>query len=97
MDFCNQCSTGATNRKYLDEDKFLEQSFILPQSIAEQDKIAILLEKIQDKVSTIEKSLSIEIEKVPSVMQSSLFLLFGGDYSKSYDFNEEEIEREIEN
>lgn len=97
MDFCNQCSTGATNRKYLDEDKFLEQSFILPQSIAEQDKIAILLEKIQDKVSTIEKALSIEIEKVPSVMQSSLFLLFGGDYSKSYDFNEEEIESEIEN
>jgi type I restriction enzyme M protein len=91
MDFCHNCSTGATNRKYLDEDKFLEQSFILPPTIKEQEKIADVLEKISERLSIIEKSFQIETAKVPAIMQSSLILLFGGDYSNSFDFNENEL------
>jgi restriction endonuclease S subunit len=40
LNFCKSSSTGTTNRKYLDESKFLKQEVLLPQIIIQKKIVA---------------------------------------------------------
>lgn len=77
IDACSNASTGATNRKYLDENIFLRKKISIPRNIEIQKVISASLEELYKHVSISEKSLQSDLETLPTLFQSSLIHLFG--------------------
>jgi hypothetical protein len=46
LDFCARSSPGATNRRYLQEDKFLAHSAFVPSELDDQDALCETLEAV---------------------------------------------------
>ncbi|EOV8089259.1 restriction endonuclease subunit S [Providencia alcalifaciens] len=53
-DFCIVASEGTTNRKYLDENKFLDKRILLPE-LAEQKKVVAKILKFKNKIELARK------------------------------------------
>lgn len=75
--FCSVSSPGATNRRYLQEDVFLDQRTRVPGA-AEQDTLCDALDEIAAVTRTQEVTLAALGKRVPVVLQSALHVLFGG-------------------
>ncbi len=46
IEFCVRASPGATNRRYLQEERFLAQQAYVPTSLRDQDELSDLLERV---------------------------------------------------
>ncbi len=76
--FCNVSSAGSTNRRYLQEDKFLDQTIIVPKTIEEQEFLSELLDKIASIARIQELDLARLQKRSPVCLQFVLHLVFGG-------------------
>ncbi|MGO4164011.1 restriction endonuclease subunit S [Vibrio paracholerae] len=70
-DFCVIASEGTTNRKYLDENKFLDKQIFLP-SLAEQKRVVAKALKFKNKIELAQK-IRIEILSDLHVLLTSAF------------------------
>lgn len=70
-DFCIVASEGTTNRKYLDENKFLDKRILLPE-LAEQKKVVAKILKFKNKIELARK-IRIEILSDLHVLLTSTF------------------------
>lgn len=79
-DFCIVASEGTTNRKYLDENKFLDKRILLPK-LAEQKKVVAKILKFKNKIELARK-IRIEILSDLHVLLTSTFhkLIEGAAY-----------------
>lgn len=70
-DFCVVASEGTTNRKYLDENKFLDKQIFLP-ALAEQKRVVAKTLKFKNKIELAQK-IRIEILSDLHVLLTSAF------------------------
>jgi len=77
-DFCMIASPGATNRRYLQEDRFLEQRTYVPRTLAEQDGLIEALNRIASTARSQEAVLTDVAKQTPVLLQSALHTVFGG-------------------
>jgi type I restriction enzyme M protein len=80
--FCTVSSPGATNRRYLQENLFLDQVTRIPHRVSEQDELCDALDTIAGEVRTQENTLATLAKRIPVVLQSSLHTLFGAGVSE---------------
>jgi type I restriction enzyme M protein len=76
IDFCRRASPGATNRRYLQEEKFLDQVAIVPPDPAVQDELCDVLEGLATVARFGENALPLIGKQFPFVLQSSLDQVF---------------------
>ncbi len=76
IDFCRLASPGATNRRYLQEGKFLEQVAYVPVDPSAQDQLCDVLEDIGTISRFGESSLPQLGKQFPVILQSSLDQVF---------------------
>lgn len=77
LDFCRRASPGATNRRYLQEPKFLEQVAFVPIDPAVQDELCDVLEDLGTIARFGEHTLPQLGKQFPFILQSSLDQVFG--------------------
>jgi type I restriction enzyme M protein len=77
MQFCAVSSPGATNRRYLQENLFLEQTVTVP-AIDQQKLICDLLSRCEGVARGAESGLSALSKQSPALLQSCLHQVFGG-------------------
>lgn len=70
-DFCIVASEGTTNRKYLDENKFLDKRVLLPE-LAEQERVVAKTLKFKNKIELARK-IRVEILSDLHVLLTSAF------------------------
>ena len=73
--FCTVSSPGATNRRYLQENLFLDQVTRIPQSVSEQDELCDALDAIAGEVRTQENTLATLAKRIQSCC-NRLFTLY---------------------
>ncbi len=78
-EFCNIASPGATNRRYLQEDRFLEQVVTVPESVEDQDLLVSALDTVQNVSWMQKRDLDSASKLIPSVTLSFLQAVFGKD------------------
>lgn len=94
-DFCIVASEGTTNRKYLDENKFLDKRILLPE-LAEQKKVVAKILKFKNKLELARK-IRIEILSDLHVLLTSTFhKLIEGAVYKSMSAVAPIVRRQIE-
>ena len=74
--FCTVSSPGATNRRYLQEELFLDQVTRIPRSTDAQDELCDALDAISAEVRTQETSVAALSKRIPVVLQAALHMLF---------------------
>jgi type I restriction enzyme M protein len=79
ISFCAVSSPGATNRRYLQEDLFLEQVARVPDSLVAQNSLCHLLAEIEAVTAMAQRDLFKLSRHAPVALQSALFRLFGGN------------------
>lgn len=72
-DFCIVASEGTTNRKYLDENKFLDKRILLPE-LAEQKKVVAKILKFKNKIELA--------RKIRNEILSDLYVLLNSTFHK---------------
>lgn len=72
-DFCIVASEGTTNRKYLDENKFLDKRILLPE-LAEQKKVVAKILKFKNKIELA--------RKIRNEILSDLYVLLNRTFHK---------------
>jgi type I restriction enzyme S subunit len=77
INFCAVSSPGATNRRYLQEDLFLEQSVKIPL-VPIQQEICERLARIEAVAAVAERDLMALSKRAPALLQSALHSVFGG-------------------
>lgn len=77
--FCVLSSPGATNRRYLQEEKFLEQVAVVPKSLEDQERLSDLLDALAGATRTNERDLTVLGKAVPSLMRAALYDVFEAD------------------
>jgi type I restriction enzyme M protein len=75
--FCALASTGATNRRYLQEPRFLEQTVLVPTALADQDALCDLLRAVEDGAADLHGELHDVASQAPSLFQGVLHSCFG--------------------
>jgi type I restriction enzyme M protein len=80
--FCIRCSPGATNRRYLQEEKFLEQVIWVPEAIDAQDSLAAALDVIRGKVDLIESGTSLLGKSAGFLMGATLQQVFPAEITQ---------------
>lgn len=76
--FCAISSPGATNRRYLQEELFLNQTVTIPD-LPLQQRICDLLAKIEVVAAVAERDLMALSKRAPALLQSALHTVFGGE------------------
>lgn len=79
--FCTISSPGATNRRYLQEDLFLDQVIRVPATPELQDATCQALDAVASEVRTQEAAVASIGKQVPVLLQAALHELFGGEPS----------------
>ena len=76
IDFCNKASEGTTNRRNLDDNKFLSFEIPLPP-LPEQKRIVKKIKEIEEKVKEITKLENYIGNAVDNIVPSALEKIFG--------------------
>ena len=76
-DFCIVASEGTTNRKYLDENKFLDKWILLPE-LAEQKKVVAKILKFKNKIELARKIRNEVLSDLDMLLTSSFHKLIEG-------------------
>ena len=74
--FCNRCSPGATNRRYLQERQFLEQRIVVPSSVTEQQMLCEALDLVGVASRAHEIDLVAQAKQCPMIAASTLHQVF---------------------
>ncbi len=78
LDFCAVSSPGATNRRYLQEDRFLNQVTRVPARPLDQERLAMALDLIAGAARAQEAAVTTLKAQIPALLQASLHAVFGG-------------------
>jgi hypothetical protein len=78
LSFCAEASPGATNRRYLQEELFLDQRMRLPNDMGQQRELCDTLMAIDRIAAASERNLRDLAKRAPVLLQASLHRLFGG-------------------
>jgi type I restriction enzyme M protein len=76
LDFCVRSSPGATNRRYLQEDKFLDQVISVPREIVLQAQLADTLDELSDAVQAQQRALLLLTEMTARQNSAALHRVF---------------------
>lgn len=76
--FCSISSPGATNRRYLQEDLFLNQHVRVPPSLDQQESLCAALGEVENVSRVLERDLAVVAKRAPVLLQSALHQVFGG-------------------
>ena len=81
--FCSVSSPGATNRRYLQEDLFLQQRLTVPVSLEDQQILSDALDTVETISRALEFDFAAASKRAPVLLQSALHLVFGGPLEDS--------------
>lgn len=76
--FCSDSSPGSTNRRYLQEELFLDQIVCVPRDPIVQQNVCSLLQSIEGTSRAAERELLALAKRAPVLLQASLHSVFGG-------------------
>ncbi|MDG2608243.1 restriction endonuclease subunit S [Vibrio harveyi] len=80
-DFCVVASEGTTNRKYLDENKFLDKQILLP-ALAEQKRVVDKILKFKNKIELARKIRTEILSDLHALLTSTFHKLIEGTVYK---------------
>lgn len=78
ISFCSESSPGSTNRRYLQEELFLEQVVHVPRDPDVQQRLCDVLQSIEGTARAAERDLAALSKRAPVLLQASLHSVFGG-------------------
>lgn len=70
--FCIKASPGATNRRYLQEEDFLNQTIAVPADMSEQRKLSEAISALRAEIGLYSKALQSQLELPPELFLASL-------------------------
>ncbi|WP_433500205.1 N-6 DNA methylase [Sphaerimonospora sp. CA-214678] len=79
--FCIKASPGATNRRYLQEDAFLNQEITVPRDPAQQHMLAEALTTLRAEMGLLVKTLGAQLEVPSELLLSSLDTAFPSEHT----------------
>ena len=82
VDFCVRASEGTTNRRYLQEPKFLGQRVSLPP-LSEQGRIVARIEELSAKIEQTQKLRREAAEDAEAIASAAMYIIFDFENSET--------------